>query len=1006
MKRKIGFVIVLSALILVMLFSLLACNNKNHKVTFMVDGKEYSEITFNKKDKDIELPANPEKEGYEFKGWYIEGELADFSKVTKDVIVVARFTPIMINTYIIGRDGVQGEAVAREVLKINEDLPVEEDLMLDVWYVDEEFKTPYTTQKVDKLYGRYVAVVDFYNGYENVVESIKVMPGESLSKAITYADFKDEVKRYTDEKDIRFEVEDGVDFDFTSKINKNTTINVKWSTPFVEYQLNQETGDLVITGFANMDQEQYDILKSVPVMSFVTKVMYQENQDAEPVLKNVVQIIGNDVIGLFGDKLIIPEGIKYIRSVAGSMAGAKVSEVSLPSTLKVIENCFNNAINMSNINIPDGVEVIVDSFWGALNMASLDREKGYDFDIYIPKSVKNLALVPNNLVFEEGSTFRKTDDGSIVQEKDGKTILIYYRENDGSSAINLPEGIDAVQAGTFIFTPAKYISLPSTLKEVCYNENLSLYPDYYHSWGSYLADEFVAGEDMQTQNRNTKTKTSPYGYAIINSIDKIEKVIFKQKEEDVTINKFSIVDSRMSNSYKTPTYTSRVMYLPLLNDGEDAVIYISMQDSVSKVVTQKELIKQAGQKISKQEILNTVNFNEEKQYEPQNIVEFGEGGSAYAFDKNICSNVYLFFKVLPKAPGFDFVEVNGELEVTGYNPSKAVQLEDESYMVVIPDELEGKKIVKIRDNAFKDEQSISKIYLGKNIREIGDSAFKDAANLNEVVMDSRCLEIIGKSAFENTALTSIALPLNDLKEVGPYAFKIKTLLTFEKADWESEEDFSCIKIGMEAYMEAKILDKDALVKDKFYIAYQDMAQAKSAMLVQYTGNTSMHRMEEEDEDLKEYGFDVEMFDFKLYATAQGNQAVHHLGFSFIAFADPKKITNGQAMRYEVMEGSVYYIDSTLIKYVSKVHQNAFTDMGEYFEQSQYDENKSGLLVFDRLMPDASGGIQRYDRYHKLEDLKNPEVFEDGWYNGYTHDMEDYETKMAFVDKATTYSDLW
>jgi hypothetical protein len=58
------------------------------------------------------------------------------------------------------------------------------------------------------------------------------------------------------------------------------------------------------------------------------------------------------------------------------------------------------------------------------------------------------------------------------------------------------------------------------------------------------------------------------------------------------------------------------------------------------------------------------------------------------------------------------------------------------------------------------------------------------------------------------------------------------------------------------------------------------------------------------------------------------------------------------------------------------------------------------------MPDASGGIQRYDRYHKLEDLKNPEVFEDGWYNGYTQDMEDYETKMAFVDKATTYSDLW
>ena len=60
--------------VLSLVFSLASCNigeiSKRHTVCFIVDGKEYARTYSD--GTAVELPDEPEKEGYEFDGWYFD----------------------------------------------------------------------------------------------------------------------------------------------------------------------------------------------------------------------------------------------------------------------------------------------------------------------------------------------------------------------------------------------------------------------------------------------------------------------------------------------------------------------------------------------------------------------------------------------------------------------------------------------------------------------------------------------------------------------------------------------------------------------------------------------------------------------------------------------------------------------------------------------------------------------------------------------------------------------
>src|SRR5690625_6253569 len=85
-------------LFLVASFMLIACKNKEIKITFLVDEEEYKVIEYNK-DVGIILPEDPSKEGYEFIGWYKNDDFYTFdNNIESSFTLVAKWKKIVTYT--------------------------------------------------------------------------------------------------------------------------------------------------------------------------------------------------------------------------------------------------------------------------------------------------------------------------------------------------------------------------------------------------------------------------------------------------------------------------------------------------------------------------------------------------------------------------------------------------------------------------------------------------------------------------------------------------------------------------------------------------------------------------------------------------------------------------------------------------------------------------------------------------------------------------------------------
>ena len=80
---------------------LFACSSLKFKVEFIVDEEIYKTVSTRDREK-VRIPKNPEKEGYEFKGWYLKNgdrftanSLLD-TPISDDMVlkVYAKFIPV------------------------------------------------------------------------------------------------------------------------------------------------------------------------------------------------------------------------------------------------------------------------------------------------------------------------------------------------------------------------------------------------------------------------------------------------------------------------------------------------------------------------------------------------------------------------------------------------------------------------------------------------------------------------------------------------------------------------------------------------------------------------------------------------------------------------------------------------------------------------------------------------------------------------------------------------
>ena len=998
-KKKLLIALAFVAMLFAGIALLSACsgNEDDLKVTFMVqeDGGEwgsYREADI--VDGSVEMPENPTKLYYNFSNWYYTqdgtGDPFENSGITESVTVYARFVPIEVEIVINGTN----EGTQNLVDVVNNTYDPGEGLEFSGWYTNANFteSTKWDGESVvTTLYARSVARITFNNGYEDVYTTT-VAPGTVFTDPASADGIEaTEIRKdYMSKYDIAYWDEDGNEFDFSEPITQNTNITVTWRSPFLAYEVNNVTRNLRLTMYGGNiydDTETAATASTVPVISIPGELTFDKDGDGVAETYKVEEVNLNNALlsGSVIEKLIIGEGVSIVQNINSSTA-CTVKEISLPSTLKVIINCFNNLNALESVELPEGVEVIIGSFWANCNaqwnyLAGLvNLGEAYPFEIAVPSSVKNLSMVPSNFTYSATKSTAQTGDfyrdGNYVYKIDdaegheGGLLLVADFSEEGGS-LSVPEGVEGIQVGTYFNRTYEYFVLPSSFSYIGYNADVSDYDAYTYDSSNYFSNHFLWDDQYAS---NPRGNIAVAGYAVFNNMDDLTNLVFNGEAPEGGAAGFAFMGDptgwgsmgeALLEPYTATAYQHVVIYI---GETETPQVEVVLENELTGKSYTATITKKKNESLTIEEILRAVDdehgtafmnaYSTDKVLTVSGVTAFGQ---PYDLSEALTTNVYL--TVVTDYEGIDggYIAKNngdGTATITGYD-GKGYSTEDGLIIINIPDEVTvgGQKltVTAIADGAFDATKNSACINIGyvripSSVKTIGDKAFYMCEGLVSVDIVPGGLEKIGESAFEGTSLVTVAVPLANLKEVGAYAFKIETLEQFLPAEGEEDRD---------------MLTKTDLKEGDFFIR-QDVIGVDGYTpiyggygLYQYVGKTTADG--------------VTTWNVKFVASAGAVNANEDI--VMISLGDVTDSTN--IISYEIMEGSFYYINSetsmsSIITFysVSKIHQNAFTDSAIGGITMQYSSDYMGEFTGNTLAEFIAA---------------NQSVFEDGWYEGYTEE---------------------
>ena len=990
-KTKNKVVIVIACLMLAVLCAvvLAACGGtETYTVTFMVrengttgDWQQYTTVDTND-DGSVTLPAEPTVDGYTFRDWYTDeacsaDNVFDETSVSGDITVYALMAEANITLNITDGSGTSTQ-IAGTLSALSQTTSEQEaaaaavNLTFDGWYTDAAFTQKYSDgMDATALYGRYMAKITYDNGYETLHTEL-VTPGTLTSAPDARAD--DFVKRYMDDEDISYNDSEGNAIDFTSDtFDENEVVTVLWKTPGLVYTPvggQDQDNKYYVSNINNNDYVTY------PVISFLSKDVNGVDSKGET--------INGDVVGVefdrFGKpldhtesltKILFADGIEYISGLQMSNNRSLVEEISLPKTLKVLENSLWGFSNLNELILPQGLEVIIDCFWSDYKEGqSTDyREAGYDFNIIIPSTVTNMVLVPKNLDLSQNENFEYDDDGRLYYvDGDSKILCSEYQSNvTDEGRLVVEEGVTGVQVYLLSKLNYDYLDLPSTFCEVGYNNADENYPAYT---GSLLTPQAVINNPDATPASGTNSDS----YAIVSNLDEITYVTIA-RTGDLPVSDYAFV-STSGVPHNGSEFEDDVKVVLIGDIAVGAAVEIRLTVSYSRdneVTTTVLNSYKSGDTLTVAAILEAAKVSEEDYTViVRNVGEVYEGGT-------ITSDMYITVECYAKAGGFTYtVNADGETAtVTGFNSATAEQLTDGTYRVTI-DMIDGYIVTAIADGAFKNVSGVSEVYISNTVTTIGAESFMNMGNLRLVDIAPGGLSVIGESAFENAGCVqdsdgkwtvnteggvdelTMILPLADLTDIQPYAFKTKAIEKFTAVDSEATRNIQMMLMqGTSSFTEGMFL-------------FAMTGSSTNRAIIKYTGINETKTMQNSsgaDTEITVRGAQlVAIAGGAAYSNASSGLA---LGFSYRYFDSqmgayaPALATN--VFEYEIMEGSVYYGGSTLQIYigmVSKVHKNAFTDI----------EDEAPSINYYNCS---------YDQHMTIEQVQTQtsEIFEEGWFEG-------------------------
>ncbi|MCK9536302.1 MAG: leucine-rich repeat protein, partial [Bacilli bacterium] len=736
-------------------------NENTYSVSFESNGgTAYETINNVSHDSIIILPI-PEKEGYQFKGWYLNNNINaspfyEDSRITRNLILYARWE---IKEHLVTFVNDDNSILFAQYIKHGTSIiapsnPSKEGYTFIGW--DKEFN-----QITNELIIRALYTINFYDVNFDVAGGHPIPSiSASYQSLITLPSPTKESYVF-----LRWELE-GTTFDELTPIINDITLLAVW-TPYVEYQITFDTqgGDLL----ENQIVPTYSIVKSLPSPTKVDYVFdgwllndvlietpfeYTYNQDITLVAKwkglsdgIEFEIINSEAIILsyIGSEtnIVIPdtiEGSPVTTIAANAFKNNQTLEnIALGSYVATIgDYAFSNIVSLKSLVLPNqaktiGVGILKDS--NSFETLTLSSEAPYDLKYYFGNDINfvptsfykikyaNGGTFINNILFNEdmkGATLElATDLTSITNNQFEESVYL--------TSIIIPEGVTSIGFSAFIgCTSLTSITIPESVTIIgdgafsfCTSLPSIMIPDGVTSIGGSVFDYCASLTSITIPKGVTSIGSSAFRNCLsLTSITIPEGV--------TSIGSFAFRNCLSLTSITIP-------------EGVTSIGDAAFEGYKSLTIYVKATSKPAGW---------DTNWN----YSNRPVV--------WGFTNIVDNNEFIYaFSSLNQATIIGLSSNNIDVNI------------------IIPSTINSYEVVMITDTAFNKNQQIESIQLPNTITKILPSSFSYCPKLKAITFEenSQLEEILSHAFYDCTSLTSITIP-EGVTSIGDSAFSLCTSL--------------------------------------------------------------------------------------------------------------------------------------------------------------------------------------------------------------------------------------
>ena len=535
--------------------------------------------------------------------------------------------------------------------------------------------------------------------------------------------------------------------------------------------------------------------------------------------KSVTRIGNNAFEKSSAKEIVIPDSVTEIGSQAFSGCG-KLTGVSIPNSVTTIrDRAFFDCNSLASITIPDSVtDIELQAFCNCTSLKSVtipasvtyigDEAFGYYSDIdgseikkvdgfkinYVKNTYGHYYATKNGFSDEDCLFTNELNDGTLEISKyvgnsatyeipgeiDGKKVIRIgnsaFIDCTELTSVTIPDGVTDIRWRAFYnCVSLKSVTIP---KSVTYIDN--------YAFGYYYDSDSFATKKIDGFKINYVKNTYGHMYAIKNGFTD-EACLLTHELYDGTLEITEYVGNSATYVIPSEIDGKRVTQIGYdafndcteltsitIPDGVTIIGNSAFSDCTSlETVTIPNSVTQIYTRafynctsLKEVAIPASVTVIRDEAFGYYYDIDSSETKKADGFKINYVNNTQGHWYAIKNGftDGACFV-VNelgdGTVEITGYAGNSAT--------CVIPDEIDGKKVTRIGENAFRDRTELTSVTIPDGVTYIVDCAFFGCTLLETVTIPNSVTDICWRAFYDCVSLKEVTIPAS-VTNIQDYAF--------------------------------------------------------------------------------------------------------------------------------------------------------------------------------------------------------------------------------------------